>query len=300
MMAIERWGRFLSDLGFHPAHQINPRWGEKIAIPAVGSIACLIYLNTLFHHFVWDDYLYILNNPQFKNAQNLFHFFASDFCEGVNENCFFYRPFVSLTYLLDHFIWKENPLGFHLTNIFLHVLVSVLVYKTIGFILQNRIAAFIGAILFAVHPIHSESVAFIAARTDPLLTFFYLLSFLFYMQSRKVEIPRRAYLTGLSIIFFMFALFSKEMAITLPLVLMAFSLLFPHPVQCRAEILMRVKGTVPYWGLVLGYLLLRKQVLGDSLGGEPILEGLVSRVLSVPLLFLENVRMLFFPLGRAR
>jgi len=268
---------------------------QTTALWVVGLLAFLVFLNTLSHGFVWDDHTYVLGNPQFQNGHYFLNYFVSDFCEGVNQDCYFYRPVVSVTYLLDYLLWGTKSFGFHLTNVLFHVVVSLLVFKTIEYVLQNKMAAFIGAVFFATHPIHSESVSLIAARTDPPAALFYLLAFILFVRISQGQVKHRVLTQGLSLICFSFALFTKEIAVTLPLVLMAYSLLFPRSIQGRKEILGRLTPSVPYWILVFGYLVLRKQVFGETLSEGSLLEGLFSRLMTIPLLFLENLKMLIFP-----
>jgi len=258
-------------------------------------IAGALYLNTLSHSFVWDDHTYVLGNPQFQDSQYFPHYFVSDFCEGVNEDCFFYRPLVSLTYLLDQLFWGGNPFGYHLTNIVIHILVSLLVFAVLGTLLQNKMAAWIGAILFAIHPIHSESVSFIAARTDPPATLFYLLAFFFYLKTSHCKGIQGFMVQAVSLLCFSLALATKEIAVTLPLVLMIHSLLFPTPNRSIGGLWKRLGASVPYWLVLLAYFLLRKQIFGDPLGENSLLEGLGQRLFTLPLMFLNNLRMLIFP-----
>jgi len=223
-------------------------WLGTPSIPLffLALIAGVLYLNTLSHDFVWDDHTYVLGNPQFQKGQYFFHYFVSDFCDGVNEDCFFYRPLVSLTYLMDQLFWGSNPFGYHLTNVVIHILVSLLVFAVVWTLLQNKMAAWIGAILFAIHPIHSESVSFVAARTDPPATLFYLLAFVLYLKTSQFKGVQGVLVQAVSLLCFSLALATKEIAVTLPLVLMIHSLLFPKPQRSIRGLWNRLGPSVPY------------------------------------------------------
>ena len=276
---------------------LNPSPLERpaIALGWIGLVAAFLYLNTLSHGFVWDDYTYVLGNTHFQSGQNALLFFVSDFCKGVNEDCFFYRPLVSLTYLLDHTLWGTTPFGYHLTNIIFHIAVSLLVYQVIGVILHNKMAAFIGGTLFAIHPVHSESVSFVAARTDPPAVLFSLLALIFYIKKDQISGKPKVVFQVFSLICFLLALLAKEIAITLPLLFMVYSLLFPHPIRAKNEVVSRLKPSLPFWGVVIGYLFLRNNIFGDPFSGESLFDGILQRVFTAPLLFMENVRMLLIP-----
>ena len=139
-----------------------------------------MYVNTLGHPFVWDDNVYISPNAHFQNIHYLPEYFTGGFCEGVERECPFYRPIVSLSYLIDFLIWGDNPFGFHLTNVLLHITVVLLFYYLILTFFQKPQAALIASLFFSVHPIHVESIAFIAARTDPLISIFLFVFFYFF------------------------------------------------------------------------------------------------------------------------
>jgi len=88
----------------------------------------LLYANTLGNGFVWDDNGYIIANDWFQDSRHILLYFTSDFCEGVETFCGFYRPFVSLSYLFDYTLWGANPFGYHLSNILMHILAVLGVY----------------------------------------------------------------------------------------------------------------------------------------------------------------------------
>lgn len=278
-MSLKRLGETTLEMEKVQGKQVHWLGTLPILLFLLALVAGVLYLNTLSHGFVWDDHTYILGNPQFQEGRYFPHYFVSDFCEGVNEDCFFYRPLVSLTYLMDQLFWGENPFGYHLTNIIIHILVSLLVYAVVGALLQNKIAAWIGAILFAIHPIHSESVSFIAARTDPPATLFYLLAFFFYLKISHCKGVQGLMVQAVSLLCFSLALATKEIAVTLPLVLMIHSLLFPKPHRSIRGLWKRLGPSVPYWLVLSAYLLLRKQIFGAPLGGNSILEGLAPTAL---------------------
>ena len=91
----------------------------------------------------------------------------------------YYRPVQALTYLLDYHLWGLTPAGFHLTSVLLHAGTAMLLYRLGGSLLRDARAALVAALLFAVHPIHTEAVTYIAGRSDPLAALL--------MQKRRVD-----------------------------------------------------------------------------------------------------------------
>jgi len=147
----------------------------------------------------------------------------------------YYRPLTNLSYLLDKYLWGEQAFGFHLTNLLLHLGNTLLVFRLTLEVVRIPLAAWAGALLFAVHPIHTESVDMILGRTDLLATLFYLITFLLfrhYLGSRGT--PKAPYLYTASLVSFFLALLSKEMAVTLLLIILLDSPLPSGPTWLRS------------------------------------------------------------------
>lgn len=178
------------------------------------AATCLIYLPTLSSGFLWDD-IQLISHP-LRVGSNPYAFF---FGGGV-----YYRPLIHLSMNFDYSIWHLNPVGYHITNIALHTANSILVFFLclslfrFGFAqlkerppeLNNQIkiiaTSLLAAVLFALHPIHTESVAWISGRTDVLATFFFLLAFISYLTYENEGRPISLFLSG----FFFSARFSAK------------------------------------------------------------------------------------------
>lgn len=137
-----------------------------------------------------------------------------------------YRPMPQLTHIIDYHLWGLNPTGFHITNTVFHVIATLLVYLVMLNISGSRFVPFVSACLFAVHPIHTEAITFIAGRTDAIMAVFFLLSFWSYTEFRKCRGRRRYLFYSGSTMFFVFALMSKEAAIVMPLALLLYEFYF--------------------------------------------------------------------------
>jgi len=129
-----------------------------------------------------------------------------------------YVPLVLFSYSIEFRLFGLDPFAFHVTNLALHVANGVLVFFLILLISKRQFTAFVVAMLFALHPLHVESVAWISERKDVLYSFFFLLSLLSYLFFR--EKGKRAYY-GVSVLCFLLSLLSKAMAVTLPVLLVA-------------------------------------------------------------------------------
>uniref|UniRef100_A0A2K6TIU2 Protein O-mannosyl-transferase TMTC1 n=2 Tax=Saimiri boliviensis TaxID=27679 RepID=A0A2K6TIU2_SAIBB len=154
----------------------------------LAGASCLCYSRSLQGEFVHDDVWAIVNNPDVRPGAPLrWGIFTNDFWgKGMAENTSHksYRPLCVLTFKLNIFLTGMNPFYFHAVNIILHCLVTlVLMYTCDITVFKNRGLAFVTALLFAVHPIHTEAVAGIVGRADVLACLLFLLAFLSYNRS---------------------------------------------------------------------------------------------------------------------
>jgi Flp pilus assembly protein TadD len=231
---------------------------RNLSVAALAVLVCASLGAALFGGFVWDDGALIVDNSLIKSPSGLATIMTSGFWEtGDRHDRFqsFFRPVVSLSYAFDYAVWGLRPAGFHLTNLLLHFLCCWLVYRVCTAEAVPWWAALGGAAIFAVHPVHVESVAWISGRTDLLCAFFLLASF---MLSRREG--RRAQTMSLSL--FALALFSKEMAATLPLLVFFDRLLSGGGI--KRNLRSAWTGAWPYLAVLGLYLAVRWLVLAHG------------------------------------
>jgi len=196
--------------------------------------ACLAAFYPALHNdFVsWDDKAYFLSNPDYRGlGLKQLRWMFTTFLMGN------YQPLTWLTLGLDHLLWGLDPFGYHLTNLLLHAAGAVAFYFAAAKLLRLALpelraggqwpaacGALFAALLFAVHPLRVESVAWASERKDVLCGLFYILTVLFYLEASGEDgAPRRRWL-GLSLAAYVLALLSKSMAVSIPLVLLALDL----------------------------------------------------------------------------
>jgi hypothetical protein len=186
------------------------------------TVNLFIFLPSMSGDFLWDDKYFISENSNLLGARFLQDFWRSPFggFSGTDENSLrfdrerqFFRPLTSLSYWLDLKLWGLNAAAFHLTNILLQAVNSILLLLILLRLGLGRGPAFAGALLFSVFPLHFENAAWISGRTD-LLSFLFaalsVLSFLSFLSEKK-----RAWL-ALSAFFFWAGLLAKENVLLLP------------------------------------------------------------------------------------
>jgi len=260
---------------------------------AIVLISGIAYYQTLSGYFLSDDfeYLNLFDRSDFLDSEILFNYLKKF---GL------IRPLSIVTLYVDYLIWGLNPVGFHLTNILIHIFNSFLIFLILFIILRKEYISMLSAFLFSLYPLHLESVAWISGRFDILCAFFCLLSIAFFLVSEKNNKRFSVYYL-LSLVSFVFALFSKEMAIALPLVLILFDLFFTKKTK-SSKIKDRLKIHYPYWVILLVYFIIRIIILGDF-GGYSYPGGAIfllqgNLYYDLKHLFLRPFAPLFIPLNK--
>jgi len=174
----------------------------------------LVYANTLNNPFIWDDEVLVKNNVYIRNFSYLKQIFTTGLFQGGGEGGHFYRPLMALSYVLDYKLWGLKPFGFHLTSILIHLATALLLFFLVLKISGKRMIGFIAALLFAIHPAHTESVAPIYGRGDVLFGLFTCLTCLLFMLKKK---NTWVFIAGLAS--FLLCLLAKETALMLVLIL---------------------------------------------------------------------------------
>lgn len=202
-----------------------------VLLICISALTFICYSYTLKNSFTnWDDDIYVENNPYIKdvNAPNLkmilFH--------NVTNN--YYHPVTMLTLAANYSMSKMEPFGYYFTNVIMHVLNTVLMFflvymlldamedKGYGMFKGKEWLAAAGALLFGLHPMHVESVSWLAERKDVIYGFFYFSGLIAYIKYVKEEkIKWMIYV----LILFLLSLLSKPLAVTFPLSLLAMDVL---------------------------------------------------------------------------
>lgn len=202
----------------------------RILLPIlISSISFLVYLNTLHHKFVFDDFRVIVNNPYIKDWKYFPALFNHDYFKISGELS--YRPLVTLSYFTDYALWGLNSFGFHLTNLILHTLNTFIAYLLLSKITRRFNLTVLSCLFFGIHPILTETVNSVGFREDLLCATFFLLTLFFYVKLYTSKYKKICCVT--SLLAYFFSLLSKEMAISLPVIIFVLDWFLP---QSRAAI----------------------------------------------------------------
>lgn len=197
-------------------HAIRPE-SPTVVLMWLALAVCISYANVLGSPFQFDDYNVIVSEPHVHTWSN----WLTSLSSGI-------RPLLKFSYTLN---WKMDigVVGFRLTNLLIHLANAYLVYRLAqAFVHQQwqhhelQQAPLLTALLFAVHPIHTEAVSYISGRSSSLMTMFYLAALLCYVIGRTSD--NRVQMYVLTPLLFMFALGAKETAMTFPLALLLWEL----------------------------------------------------------------------------
>ncbi len=278
-------------------------------------LTLLVYGKSLGNAFVrWDDNMLIYENPIVREIS-----WASLKAAFTQYDPELYIPLTFLSYQVDYAVWGMHPFGFHLTNLVLHALNAVLVFWLMTLLLgrfqrtnsrkysdsspqvpvprsQSPIPLLV-ALLWAVHPLNVEAVAWASARKDVLSTFFFLGSLCCYLRWSAVEsrgFPLRKVWYWSSLIAFLLGLLSKVMVLTLPVVLLLFDVWQGRRIDRRAFL-----EKVPYILLsaVLGIVGLfgKQSALGASTFWEKFLMAPKSAVFYLQKIFWPDGLSVLYP-----
>lgn len=198
--------------------EIKPISYNKLVLVGLLLLTLIVFWPSRQNNLTnWDDKTYVTENPYIRtlHGDSTASTINYHFTNFIFAN---YHPFTTLTYAVIYNQSELDPALYHTVNILLHVANVLLVFLLIWGITKQQIVAFTTAIIFALHPMHVESVVWISELKDVLFTFFYLLSLLMYWNYLDKSGSKAKYFT-LALLFFIFSLFSKGMAVTLPILL---------------------------------------------------------------------------------
>ena len=270
-----------------------PKSKAKIVFPLILSLFIIVaYAPTFSGKFILDDKPLVKDNLSLKEFSKPAFYLSHE--DGVSDESFpgyhtgYYRPLVNLFYTIDYKIWGMNPSGFRTTNLILHLLTCIMLYQFLRKMLGGNLIPFSVTLLFGLHPVNTESVAWITSRNNILVTLFSLISFYYYLKEKN---ERRVWAGVLSYISFVAALLCKEFGVMLlPIFFLYNRLMANNSKICKDETL----GYIPYILIIFFYFILRANVIGSIL--TPIsTPNLFRNLYFVPFLIAYNLKLICIP-----
>ena len=260
-------------------------------LPAL-VLGFLVYANTLGGEFVYDDLRQIVRNILIQDGSQFWHAMTSDvwwaFNGGEQAVSNYWRPSFVLWMILNFRCFGLQTLGWHLTNIALHLVVIALAFALLRRLAVSRPIAGAIALIFAVHPAHSESVAWISGAPDLLLGAGLLGSLWFVILLQERRTPLR---WTLAILLYVVALGAKEIAILYPLIVAA-TLYRRDSTHSSRSILITA---VPFVVVAISYLITRQTILGTVQQYPEGAASLGQAILTAPAIFAFYFRQTLVP-----
>lgn len=216
------------------------------------------YLNVFNAGFIsWDDADYVANNPDIRSFANASKWFSSFYIGN-------YHPLTMVSYAIDFVIGNTAPAQYHITNIILHAINALMLYAFVNNIQGNRWVAFFVAMLFAIHPVQTESVSWVAERKNVLSGFFFIGAmwlYARYLGEEKKTTLLLVILAGIA------AMLSKATAVALPVSLLAIDIWLHRPLNQKKVWIEKLPLLLI--ALVVGIVAIKAQAAGEFLNQHP-------------------------------
>ena len=256
--------------------------------------AVLPYLPSLTYGFVYDDDIQVLRMP----TAHPWHFIPAYFFRPIPGFAApYYRPLFFLWLKLNHSLWDTHPFGWHLDCVILHAIASLLVFAVLGRYFQDQRSSTVGALVFALHPVHVETVAWVSGCTDAMMTIGLLAGL--WLQIRNWEAPSLSRRVG-SLVCCALALLCKETAVILPAVIF-FHVLAGIPdggslsKEKKGKLTLAMMETAPYLVVTALYLGVRYWVLRQASSAIPEWISRREAFLTMPSVLLFYLKHIVWP-----
>lgn len=282
--------------------RVRAKKTERLILAGVLLISAMAFANSLDGQFVYDDRLQILKNPTLTKLANIPKMFTQGVWQFLNEKDTtatgpYYRPLFNIALIINYQLFGLGVFGWHLFSIAVHLGVVLLLYRLALRWDVSPEAAAASALLFGVHPVHSESIAWISALPDPLAAVFILSSLLFYERYYHGKASEPHVLVA-SVGLALLAMLSKEVAVIFPFFLAAREALSRPDGENLGQTMVRAaRRAAPFFAAIVLYLGMRYYVLGFLRQDEPKSLGipLLQVLITIPSVLLSYARMLFIP-----
>src|SRR5271156_5444574 len=271
----------------------------KLLLTTLALVTGVLYSGTLFFEFVWDDGPQIVDNPLIRSWHSLSRVFVSDLWYHTTRQQVYYRPLFVAWSIVNYALVGLRPWGWHLGAILLHLVATLAVFWLARRLGLEYWTAALATLIFALHPIHIECVAWISAASDSMVTMFAALAFVAFVNARDPDVRRKTGWRLASLILLAGALLTKEMAISFTALVGLYVWLFPrrNVSGVWAKLREALASMVPYALVTGAYFILRKVALSHASLQFDVKHGYGDMALTVPYVLAFYLRQLVLPLG---
>jgi tetratricopeptide (TPR) repeat protein len=271
---------------------MKSKWMHVVLVVLIAGVSILIFYKTCRFDFVTDDWRLIYDKKDFlEDGSNLKTVFTKPFPAETYEPLPFYRPVITLVNFANHHLLGQSTFGYHIVNLGFHTLNAILLYFLILLLFKRELLALLSALFFSAHPIHTNSVVWISGRTDLIACFFVLLTVILFFKRKDHAGTWRFVLSAGAVVTYLLALFSKEMALALPLFLFVWDY-----ISERDSIRKKIVPYLPFLVVTILYAVLRMAALGNLGAGESYTSAsLFSRFLTAFAIYFYYFKKFIFP-----
>lgn len=226
-------------------------------------ITAVTYRGVTANGYVLDDVQAVASNPSITSLALVPRWFFTPDAVSALRELPGYRPVLVASYALDYAVWPNPAVGYHRTNLLIHLLTALLVFLLARRLWNNDLAAFSATVIIALHPINAEAVNYISARSSSLATWLILVSVWAYDAAVRERLSRGATMIwfGAALVAGMAALGTKEAAAVLPLLILAWDRArFGERTSWRTSLV----RSLPFWLATGLFLIVRSIVMGNA------------------------------------
>lgn len=262
------------------------------------ALGLLASANSLWNGYAIDDITQVRNNALIRELKNIPSAFTNSVWSfASNEIVFtadrYFRPLFNVLLTINYAVFGTAPWGWHLANILIHAAATYLVFLVIDQVTGSKPASMITAGLFAVHPVHAESVAWVSGVTDPLMSLFALSAFYLYLRYKR---SRNLVLLAGMLLLYLLGAMTKETALALPLLVAYMEVFHFEGSNGLGHRIIRAAAFVGLFAIpTLLYFLIRASALGSSGVGTATRYPLGPALATVPLAVAKYLGFMFLP-----
>jgi len=279
---------------------------RPLGLSAIVLMTTLAFSNIFQNSFLLDDYAFIVDWPLIQDLKNVPRFFVNFIPPGGQADV--YSPLKTFFHALNFHFWGINLDGHHFTSILIHLLGTFFVYRLTLLLVQNRPIAFLTGLLFGLHPVHVEAITFMSASVDTFGIVLLFISFYCYVKARGnnntfvvkegdqegnpfiVNPNRKDYY--FSILFAFLAVFTNEIAVSIPLLFLFYDVWFSGKKESKAKIAARIW---PFFAIVVLYSLAEWIVLGALTDGKYLSGSFSLTMLLMIKVWAKYILVVLFP-----
>jgi Tfp pilus assembly protein PilF len=288
---------------------------------AIVLVPIVVYFNSLRNPFHYDDMHTVVDNPHLKDLTNIPKYFIyPQMFSARSHPRGMYRPVLLTSYALNYRIAGMNPSAFHAVNLAIHVANSLIVFLIFLQLAEGaktahrfrdagargnnekkttRLFAAIAALLFSLHPVQTEALNYISCRSETLASLFYLLGLMSFIKARLGQNKTKAGVIGflsLSLVFYALSLLTKSIAISFPVMILFFSVLFHLRRKAQGGLRTFFLSQIPFWVMTLVYLVVRKALFGYTLAPIKPRSVLVNLLTQADVI-IHYLKLIVIPIG---